>query len=178
MFKAVKIVVYSVCIIIGLVSFWVLQQLPDSPDLPKTKKMLKIDEDKLEKCKNDMFLVVLNFDEYDDNIKSLRENLASARNDFAIYNFNDRLDIDEKVKISDAYDALIESYFWDDKFLNYILKEFGFVAGRSFEEDETVKYIESSSLSQFDLQMYYVSLNNYLEEPTSDYAKMFCYFYK
>ena len=178
MFKAVKIVVYSVCIIIGLVSFWFLQQLPDSPDLPKTKQMLKIDEDKLEKCKNDMFLVALNFDEYDDNIKALRENLAGAYMDFLKYEFNDSLDFDEKRKIWDADDALRESYFYDDKFLNYILKEFGFVAGRSFKEDETEKYIETTFLSQFDLQKYYVSLNNYLEEPTSDYAKMFCYFYK
>ena len=178
MFKAVKTVVYSVCIIIGLVSFWVLQQLPDSSDLPKTKQMLKIDEDKLEKCKNDMYLVVLNFDEYDDNIKALRENLAGAFMDFIKYQSNDSLDIDEKVKISDAFDALMKAYIWEDKFLNYILEEFGFVAGRSFKEDETEKYIETSFVSQFDLQTYYVSLNNYLEEPTSDYAKMFCYFYK
>ena len=178
MFKVVKVVVYSVCIIIGLVSFWFLQQLPDSPDLPKTKQMLKIDEDKLEKCKNDMFLVALNFDEYDENIKALRENLARAENDFAEHQFNDSLEIDEYIKITDAYGALIEAYFGDIKFLGYILKEFGFVAGRSFKEDETEKYIETSLVSQFDLQMYYVSLNNYLEEPTSDYAKIFCYFYK
>ena len=178
MFKAVKIVVYSVCIIIGLVSFWFLQQLPDSPDLPKTKQMLKIDEDKLEKCKNDMFLVALNFDEYDENIKALRENLARAGSDFAKHKFNDSLEIDEYSKISEASSVLIKAYVWEDKFLNYILEEFGFVAGRSFKEDETEKYIETSSVSQFDLQTYYVSLNNYLEEPTSDYAKMFCYFYK
>ena len=178
MFKTVKIVVYSVFIIIFLVFFWFLQQIPDSPDLPKTKQMLKIDEDKLEKCKNDMYLVALNFYEYDENIKALREDFADAEQKFIEHKYNDSLDFDEYLKISDARSVLIQAYISDDKFLNYILKEFGFVAETFSGYDERENFIETTFLGQIDLQTYYVSLNNYLEEPTSDYAKMFCYFYK